>query len=688
MAKNDNFFKQKEIELQEKLNQLKKEQAEIEKKMAVQSRINGTTQQKYAERAEKIKKIEAERKVYSEEIAKENERAWKSLTKKETVNKKLLTEEKLSRSLAKDMTKLLDTQKGKILERAGVISGQNAAALKIEKQKILEQLRSGELTDQESARKEKVLQTINATGDLQRDILNDFEAETLDSISREEIKQKVLEKAGITQSEFNKLNEKEQKLIKKQITDIHDSVEILTEEGFKEMVDEVGAIEDQLDPLIKKTKAWGNILQDSKLRMTALKGGIAAIAISFAKGVFDNAKEVRQELGLSVGQAAVLGAKLSVAEKALTVMGGKSGEVKAFATGIAQEFGNVQELSTGVALQFAKISASTGISGDNAAKLAKSLQTIQGGSLETSLNTLEAWGNLAKAEGVSQKLVLDDVAKSTDDFARFAKDGGDNIIKAAIGASKLGLELADVAKISDSLLDIESSITNEMEAEMLIGKQLNLDKARELALAGELDKLQEEITNGLVSQAEWSEMNVVQRDALAKAIGVSVGDMGKMIAGEKTSAMLAEEKAAKEKQHMDTMTVLMGIQASAAVAAATPTIAGAIASIWKTFAGLPFGLGIPAAITATAGLYGAITKGKSLVGLQEGGVVKETGMAEVHKGEVFSGDKNQMGFGASMTETNGLIRKHIAESKQLREQNELLMNKLIRTTGDLQLANA
>ena len=56
MAKNDNFFKQKEIELQEKLNQLKKEQAEIEKKMAAQSRINGTTQQKYAERAEKIKK--------------------------------------------------------------------------------------------------------------------------------------------------------------------------------------------------------------------------------------------------------------------------------------------------------------------------------------------------------------------------------------------------------------------------------------------------------------------------------------------------------------------------------------------------------------------------------------------------------------------------------------------------------
>ena len=73
MAKNDNFFKQKEIELQEKLNQLKKEQAEIEKKLSAQSRINGPTQQKYVERAEKIKKIETERSFLAKEIAKENE---------------------------------------------------------------------------------------------------------------------------------------------------------------------------------------------------------------------------------------------------------------------------------------------------------------------------------------------------------------------------------------------------------------------------------------------------------------------------------------------------------------------------------------------------------------------------------------------------------------------------------------
>ena len=52
--------------------------------------------------------------------------------------------------------------------------------------------------------------------------------------------------------------------------------------------------------------------------------------------------------------------------------------------------------------------------------------------------------------------------------------------------------------------------------------------------------LQKEITDGLVSQAEWSDMNVIQRKAMADAIGVSVQDMAKMVAGEQTSAQLAK----------------------------------------------------------------------------------------------------------------------------------------------------
>ena len=85
---------------------------------------------------------------------------------------------------------------------------------------------------------------------------------------------------------------------------------------------------------------------------------------------------------------------------------------------------------------------------------------------------------------------------------------------------------------------------------------------------------------------------------------------------------------------------------------------------------------------------GAFSKGKGLAGAEEGGEVTKTGAIMAHKGEVFSGTKNEMGFGADMTETNKLLKQSLGESKQLREQNQLLMNKLIRATDGLQLANA
>ena len=39
---------------------------------------------------------------------------------------------------------------------------------------------------------------------------------------------------------------------------------------------------------------------------------------------------------------------------------------------------------------------------------------------------------------------------------------------------------------ADAMLNLESSLTNEMEAEMLIGRNLNLDKMRQAAFTGDM----------------------------------------------------------------------------------------------------------------------------------------------------------------------------------------------------------
>ena len=78
---------------------------------------------------------------------------------------------------------------------------------------------------------------------------------------------------------------------------------------------------------------------------------------------------------------------------------------------------------------------------------------------------------------------------------------------------KIRIELKRSRKIAESLLDFESSIEKQLEAQVLLGRQLNLDKARELSLAGDLEGVLEEVKNQ-VGAEEFSKLNVIQRKDL------------------------------------------------------------------------------------------------------------------------------------------------------------------------------
>jgi hypothetical protein len=151
---------------------------------------------------------------------------------------------------------------------------------------------------------------------------------------------------------------------------------------------------------------------------------------------------------------------------------------------------------------------------------------------------------------------MNDVAQNADKFAEFAKDGGENVFKAAIGARQLGVNMATVAGAADQLLDFESSVNAQMEAQMLTGRAINTDRARELALSGDLAGMQKEIVSQIGSQADFDRMNVVQRQAMAKAFGVSVQDLAKMVANQEKLNNMTE--AQKQRQDM-VASVIQGI---------------------------------------------------------------------------------------------------------------------------------
>jgi len=198
--------------------------------------------------------------------------------------------------------------------------------------------------------------------------------------------------------------------------------------------------------------------------------------------------------------------------------------------------------------------------------------------LVASVNEFNAMNDSAVAHGVVMKDVLDASA----DVSMSLGGNPKKIAAAASAARKLGLDLAKVNQIADGLLDFESSIGSELEAQLLTGKNINMSKARELALNNDLEGLAEELAKNGASAAEFAKMNRIQQQSMAKALGMSREEMGKMLINQEGQKNLSKEQRAAMRGV--TLEQLEQMEASEALQLAFSKIAEPLASILSTLA--------------------------------------------------------------------------------------------------------
>jgi hypothetical protein len=180
------------------------------------------------------------------------------------------------------------------------------------------------------------------------------------------------------------------------------------------------------------------------------------------------------------------------------------------------------------------------------------LSLVNGKSLEE--NTKEILGG-ANAYASRNKLVLNekqilrDVSKASASLKLTLGGSAEAVAEAAAKARQFGVNLEQAEKISQSLLDFESSIENELSAELLIGRDLNLERARGLALNGDIAGATEEIAKQVGTSADFSKMNVIQQEALAKAAGMTKDELAQSLMDREALAKLSEVegKTAQEK---------------------------------------------------------------------------------------------------------------------------------------------
>ena len=221
--------------------------------------------------------------------------------------------------------------------------------------------------------------------------------------------------------------------------------------------------------------------------------------------------------------------ELAGANQEFIQVGLSSKEAQTTISNIANSFGLSVEESSKLAKNVGRIAASTGMTTDNASKLVGLFTQTQGLTGDQAENLLLGTRQLAIANNVAPDKVLSDIAADTETFARFSKDGGENLLRAAVQARKLGINLSDVAKTADGLLKFQDSLNAEIEASILLGRDVNLQKARELSLANDIEGLQEELVKQVGTEAEFNKLNRIQRDALASALDMDVASIQKLV---------------------------------------------------------------------------------------------------------------------------------------------------------------
>ena len=242
--------------------------------------------------------------------------------------------------------------------------------------------------------------------------------------------------------------------------------------------------------------------------------------------------------------------ELAVANQEFTRLGFSSDDTNKTVSDLANNFGLSVVEASKLSESVAETAKATGMSLDDSTKLIGVLTKTQGLSGEQANELIRSTQALAKANNVAPDKVLADIAGNTEQFAQFAKDGGENILRAAVQARKLGISLDTVAKTAEGLLNFQDSLTKEIKASTLIGRQLNLQKARELALAGDLEGVQKEILKQVGTEAEFNEMNTLQRQALADAVGLQSSELQKLVSAEKEAVTL---QGALAKQNIDSI---------------------------------------------------------------------------------------------------------------------------------------
>ena len=350
-----------------------------------------------------------------------------------------------------------------------------------------------------------------------------------DIVSRGEIKRKIddeisaLDEKGKRQNGLGAGSRKLLELMKQEYA-YADGISSLTESQQK-------ILENQIKAYDTLKESVGTVF-DTLAVATSGAGGFIGTLLTGAGAVANKIGKVNSELGTTLFQADGVGRKAGLLSFIFEDAAGT-------AKNLSAELGSTDRATFGLQTNVGLMAMNMGISNGEAATLVGTFSRLNGNSTDVASDLIASSREFAKQNNIIPAQLMGDLAASTEEFALFGKQGGKNIVEAAGYAAKLGVNMKSLSGIADNLLDFESSITKELELGAMLGRNINLNKARELAFQGNLEGAAKETLKAIGGQAAFERMNYYQRKQTADLMGVTVGELQKMVANEQQAATTA-----------------------------------------------------------------------------------------------------------------------------------------------------
>jgi hypothetical protein len=228
-------------------------------------------------------------------------------------------------------------------------------------------------------------------------------------------------------------------------------------------------------------------------------------------------KEEAYELRQGFNDAAVASGNIAVNTERMVAANAELGKQLGFNSRFSNDMNE----------QFIMLTKQIGLSENAAGGLAK-LSKASGMNFRDTKNVvLETTQRLSSQYGIQldQKDVLEEVGKISGQTLAMLKGNPKALAEAVAQSRLLGTNLENVKKQASALLDFETSIENELQAELITGQQFNLERARSAALTGDLSTAMKELSNQGLDFNKYSNMNVIAQDKVAAAMGLTSDEM-------------------------------------------------------------------------------------------------------------------------------------------------------------------